>query len=151
WGLAGIAFGVVADRLGRARTMAITVVVYSVFTGASALARSWWELLLLQSLAGAGIGGEWAAGTALVAETGPERPRPGGLVAMQLSFAGGFSLAGLLNPLVGPAGWRWVFAAGALPAGMALWIRRRVPEPERWRAARERARAAAGPGARPAT
>jgi len=151
WGLAGIAFGVVADRLGRARTMAITVVVYSVFTGASALARSWWELLLLQALAGAGIGGEWAAGTALVAETWPERTRPRALVAMQMSFAGGFFLAGLLNTLVGPAGWRWVFAAGALPAGMALWIRRRVPEPERWLAARERARAAAGPDARPAT
>src|SRR5215831_7480966 len=85
WGLAGIAFGVVADRIGRAKTMMIT-------------------LLIFQALAGIGIGGEWAAGAALVAETWPERTRQRALVAMQMSFAGGFFLAGLLNVLVGPIG-----------------------------------------------
>src|SRR5215468_5618593 len=138
WGLGGIALGVVADRLGRAKTMMITVVIYSVFTGLSGLAESWWQLMLFQALAGVGIGGEWAAGTALVAETWPERSRQRALVAMQMSFAGGFFLAGLLNVFVGPIGWRWVFAAGAAPAAMALVIRWLVPEPARWIAVRNR-------------
>jgi MFS family permease len=141
WGLGGIAFGVVADRIGRAKTMMITIVIYSVFTGLSGLAGSWWQLMLFQALAGIGIGGEWAAGTALVAETWPERSRQRALVAMQMSFAGGFFLAGLLNVFVGPIGWRWVFAAGAAPAAMALVIRWLVPEPERWIAARNRRQA----------
>ena len=141
WGLAGIGFGVVADRIGRARTMMITVLIYSIFTGASSLAQTWWQLLILQALAGAGIGGEWAAGAALVAETWPERTRQRALVAMQMSFAGGFFLAGLLNVLVGPVGWRYVFAAGALPAAMALVIRRLVPEPTRWIVVRARGQA----------
>lgn len=141
WGLAGIAFGVVADQIGRARTMMITVVIYSVFTGLSALAQNWWQLLVLQALAGAGIGGEWAAGAALVTETWPERTRQRALVALQMSFAGGFFLAGLLNVLVGPAGWRWVFAAGAMPAVVAVFVRWFVPEPERWVAVRNRSRA----------
>jgi len=138
WGVAGIAFGVVADLLGRARTMMVTVLIYSVFTGLSGLAQDWWQLLIFQVLAGAGVGGEWAAGAALVAETWPERTRPRALVAMQMCFAGGFFLAGLLNLLVGPVGWRWVFAAGAAPAFTALGIRRFVPEPERWMAAHNR-------------
>src|SRR5262249_46690842 len=71
-------------------------------------------------------------------ETWPERTRQRALVAMQMSFAGGFFLAGLLNVLVGPIGWRWVFAAGAVPALLALFIRRLVPEPERWIAVRRR-------------
>jgi len=150
WGLAGIAFGVVADRIGRAKTMMITVVIYSVFTGLSALAQTWWDLLILQALAGAGIGGEWAAGAALVAETWPERTRQRALVAMQMSFAGGFFLAGLLNSLVGPAGWRWIFAAGALPAVLALFVRWFVKEPDRWIAVRAQSRASCDPGS-PAT
>src|SRR5215813_2652031 len=141
WGLGGIVFGVVADRIGRAKTMMITVVIYSAFTGLSGLAESWWQLMLFQALAGIGIGGEWAAGIALVAETWPERSRQRALVAMQMSFAGGFFLAGLLNVFVGPIGWRWVFAAGAAPATMALVIRWLVPEPERWIAARKRRQA----------
>ena len=71
WGLAGIAFGVVADRIGRAKTMMITVLIYSVFTGLSGLAQNWSQLLIFQALAGIGIGGEWAAGAALVPRPGP--------------------------------------------------------------------------------
>jgi MFS family permease len=144
WGLGGIAFGVIADCVGRARTMMITVMIYSWFTGLSGLAQSWWQLLIFQAIAGIGIGGEWAAGAALVAETWPERSRQRALVAMHMSFTGGFFLAGLLSVLIGPIGWRWVFAVGALPALLALPIRLFVPEPERWIAARTRDRAAQG-------
>ena len=143
WGLGGVAFGVVADRAGRAKTMMVTVLIYSVFTGLSGLAQSWWQLIGLQALAGIGIGGEWAAGAALVAETWPERSRQRALVAMQMSFAAGFFLAGLLNVVVGPIGWRWVLAAGAAPAVLALPLRWFVPEPERWLAVRRRERASA--------
>src|SRR5215831_13288333 len=138
WGLGGIAFGVMADRIGRAKTMMITVAIYSVFTGLSALAQSWWQLLTLQALAGAGVGGEWAAGAALVAETWPERTRQRALVAMQMSFGAGFFLAGVLNAIVGPIGWRWVFAAGAVPALLTPLLRAFVPEPGRWVAFRAR-------------
>jgi MFS family permease len=57
WGLGGIAFGVVADRIGRSKTMIVTVLIYSIFTGLSALAQNWWQLAILQALAGIGIGG----------------------------------------------------------------------------------------------
>src|SRR5262249_37415824 len=72
WGLGGIVFGVVADRIGRARTMVVTILIYSIFTGLSGLAQNTFQLGLLQALAGIGIGGEWAAGAALVAEVWPE-------------------------------------------------------------------------------
>src|SRR3984885_11108880 len=118
WGLGGIVFGVVADRLGRSRTMALTVLIYSVFTGLSALSQNWWELALLQALAGIGIGGEWAAGSALVAETWPERSRQRALQVMQMSFAFGFFLAGSIAVAVSTHGWRWVGVVGGRPAAL---------------------------------
>jgi MFS family permease len=132
WGLGGIVFGVAADRIGRAKTMMITVSIYSAFTGFSGLAQTWWQLALLQAIAGLGIGGEWAAGAALVAETWPERTRPRALQVMQMCFGLGFLAAALLALAIGPFGWRWVLAAGAFPAALTLFIRRFVPEPVRW-------------------
>jgi MFS family permease len=131
-GLGGIAFGIAADRIGRAKTMIVTVLIYSVFTGLSGLAQSWWQLAILQAFAGIGIGGEWAAGAALLAETWPERTRARALVIMQMSFAAGFSLAAAINLVVGPIGWRYVFAAGATPALITLFVRFFVREPRRW-------------------
>jgi MFS family permease len=132
WGIGGIIFGVVADRIGRSRTMVITVIIYAVFTGLSGLAQSWQQLAALQAIAGIGIGGEWAAGAALVAESWPEKHRARAMQVMQMAFAFGFFVAALDNLLLGPISWRWVLAAGALPAVFALGIRWFVPEPERW-------------------
>lgn len=136
-GLGGVAFGVAADRVGRAKTMIITVLIYSVFTGLSALAHSWWQLAVLQGLAGIGIGGEWAAGTALVVETWPERTRPQALQIIQMCFAAGFFLAAAINFIIGPMGWRYVFAVGAAPALVTVFVRLFVPEPQRWIAIRD--------------
>ena len=132
WGIGGVVFGVVADRVGRARTMALTVLIYSVFTGLSALAQNWWELAILQALAGVGIGGEWSAGAALVAETWPEKSRARAMQVMQLAFAFGFFAAASLNLLIGPFGWRWVLVAGTCPALVTIGVRLFVGEPERW-------------------
>jgi MFS family permease len=136
-GLGGIVFGVAADRIGRAKTMIVTVLIYSVFTGLSGLAQTWWQLAILQALAGIGIGGEWAAGAALVAESWPERTRARALVIMQMCFAVGFFLAAAINLAIGPIGWRYVFAAGAVPALITLFVRVFVREPQRWIAVRD--------------
>lgn len=132
WGLGGIAFGFFADRFGRARTMVITIAIYSVFTAASAFATTWWQLALFQAIAGLGIGGEWAAGAALIAETWPDRLRAKVMQLMQMAFAFGFLAAALVNLVVGQFGWRWVFAAGLLPVVLSFIVRAFVKEPERW-------------------
>jgi MFS family permease len=132
WGIGGIVFGVVADRVGRTRTMVITILIYSIFTGLSGLAQSWTQLALFQAIAGFGIGGEWGAGAALIAESWPEKSRARAMQVMQMAFAFGFFLAALDNLLLGPFSWRLVLAAGALPALIALGLRWFVPESERW-------------------
>ncbi|MBV8854639.1 MAG: MFS transporter [Sinobacteraceae bacterium] len=136
WGVGGIAFGVLADRIGRARTMMTTVLIYAAFTGLSGLARSVGQLSVMQALAGLGMGGEWAAGTALVAETWPERSRARAMQVMQMCFALGFFAAAAVNVAVGPYGWRFVFLAGVLPGPVVLLLRLFVPEPPRWLAVR---------------
>jgi MFS family permease len=95
WGIGGIVFGVVADRIGRAKAMLVTVLIYSVFTGLTGLAQNWWQLALLQALAGIGIGGEWAAGAALVAETWPEHSRARAMQVMQMCYGFGFFAAAM--------------------------------------------------------
>lgn len=132
WGIGGILFGVAADRFGRAKVMAITIIIYSVFTGLSAFAQSVTQLAIFQAFAGLGIGGEWAAGAALVAETWPARHRAKAIQIMQMAFAFGFFAAALDNLLLGPLGWRWVIAVGVLPAVLTVFIRRWIPEPQVW-------------------
>jgi MFS family permease len=132
WGIGGVLFGVAADRLGRSRVMAWTIAIYATFTLLSAFARNWQEMALFQALAGFGIGGEWAAGAALVAETWPERHRARAMQIMQMAFAFGFLAAALDNLLLGGFGWRWVLGLGAAPALLTLLIRRFIPEPPRW-------------------
>src|SRR5437868_14138843 len=75
-GLGGVVFGMMADRWGRRRTMAITILIYSVFTGLTALVDDWWQLIALRFLVGLGVGGEWAVAAAVVAEIFPPRARP---------------------------------------------------------------------------
>jgi MFS family permease len=132
WALGGLIFGPIADRYGRAKTMAITILIYASFTGLCGIAGSWQELALYRFLTGIGIGGEWAAGAALIAETWPAKSRAKAAGIMQASGGIGFFLATGLYLFIGPYGWRWVFALGVLPALVAFYIRRSLEEPQRW-------------------
>src|SRR5207245_4863090 len=97
----GIAFGVLGDRIGRARTMALTILVYSLFTGLSALSVSIWDFVLYRFLTGLGVGGEFAVGVALVAEVMPDSARPRALGWLQASSALGNMTAALISLALG--------------------------------------------------
>ena len=129
----GIVFGVLADRRGRARALMISILCYSVFTAACGLAQNTLQLAVFRVLLGLGMGGEWACGAALVAETWPAKHRGKALGVMQSSWAVGYGLAAALTALILPRfGWRSVFFAGIVPALIVFWIRRCVPEPDIW-------------------
>ncbi len=129
----GILFGVVADRAGRRTALNGSIVVYSVFTAACGFSRGLPELILFRFLLGLGMGGEWASGAALVAETWRAEHRAKALGLMQSGFAVGYALAALINWIVLPRwGWRAVFFVGLLPALLTLWIQRRVEESPLW-------------------
>jgi MFS family permease len=132
WALGGLIFGPIADHYGRSKTIALTILIYAGFTALCAIAGSWQELAFYRFMTGLGIGGEWSAGAALIAETWPARSRAKAAGMMQASGGIGFFLASLLYLFVGSYGWRWVFALGILPALVAFYIRRTLPEPERW-------------------
>jgi len=132
----GIAFGVIADRVGRRQALMLAVLIYSVFTAACGFAQSAMQLAVFRVLLGIGMGGEWATGVALVSETFPARHRGKALAFVQSAWAIGYGLAALVNLIVLPLwGWRGVFFVGVLPALFTMWIRRNVEEPTIWRAA----------------
>jgi MFS family permease len=133
----GVGFGILADRVGRARALTASILVYSVFTAACGLSQNVAQLAVFRILLGLGMGGEWAAGAALVAETWPAEHRGKALGIMQSAWAVGYGLAAAATALILPRfGWRAVFFLGILPALVTFWIRRRVPEPEIWLSAR---------------
>jgi MFS family permease len=129
----GVLFGWLADRIGRTRSLVLSIVTYSVFTAACGLATSIRQLAIFRTLLGLGMGGEWATGASLVAETWRREDRGKALGLMQSAWAIGFGLAAAVTAVVLPRwGWRAVFFAGVLPALFTLWIRRSVSEPEIW-------------------
>src|SRR2546428_3554387 len=132
----GIAFGVIADRIGRKRALMAAVLIFSIFTARCGLAQSAVQLAVFRILLGLGQGGEWATGAALVSESFPARHRGKALAFVQSSWAIGYGLAALTNLLVMPIwGWRGVFFVGVLPALFTIWIQRRIEEPKIWRTA----------------
>ncbi|MBI1822069.1 MAG: MFS transporter [Nitrospirae bacterium] len=132
WALGGILFGTLADYIGRTKTMILTILIYSVFTGMAALSHSWWQLMIYRFLTALGIGGEWAAGASLVAEIWPQDKRAKAAGILQSAWAVGFFLAALANLFFGASGWRILFLIGILPALVTLLIRFFVKEPEAW-------------------
>jgi len=138
WAVGGIAFGMAADYFGRTKTLIATILIYAVFTGMAALAQDWWHLAIYRFLTALGIGGEWAAGAAIVAETWPEDKRARAAGILQSAWAGGFFLAAAFNLLLKDYDWRTLFLVGVLPAIVALFVRWWVKEPERWVTAHDR-------------
>ena len=132
WGLSFV-WGPIADRFGRTRVLAASVVVYAVFTGAAGLSQNVWELGLFRLLAGIGIGGEWALAGTYVAEVWPEDRRKMGAGYLQTGYYAGFFLAAALNFTVGAHfGWRAMFLCGLAPVVLSLFILFKVKEPEKW-------------------
>jgi MFS family permease len=143
WAFGGILFGKLADRIGRTRTLMLTMLLYALGTSLCAFAPNLWVLGFFRLLASLGIGGEWAAGAAMVAETVPERRRleAGALlytsapVGLFLATWVNFQIAGVWFKDVPESSWRYVFLAGLLPAAVAFLVRLFVKEPERWKTA----------------
>src|ERR1700753_2076245 len=132
WGLSFL-WGPVADRFGRTKCLAASILIFSVFTGAAALSQNVWELGLFRFLAGIGIGGEWAMAGTYVAEAWPEDRRKMGAGYLQTGYYAGFFLAAALNFTVGASyGWRAMFLFGLVPVVLSLYIVFKVKEPERW-------------------
>jgi MFS family permease len=141
WGFGGLVGGVLADYVGRKRAMMLAILAYSVMTGLTALAFSWWSFAALRFLTGVAIGSEWGTGTSLLAEACPQKARAKAAGAMQTGFGLGFFVAALLWFFLagaGPSAWRWMFLIGILPALLVLWLQKRVTESTLWRDANRR-------------
>lgn len=129
----GVLFGILADRVGRRLALMASIAMYSVFTAACGFSRGIGDLAVFRFLLGLGMGGEWATGAALVAETWTGNQRGKALRFMQSGFAMGYALAAVIAAIILPRfGWRAVFFVGILPALLTLWIRQNVEESPLW-------------------
>jgi MFS family permease len=140
--LGGVLFGALSDRIGRTRTMIITILVYSLFTCVTAFSQNGYQMIVLRFFVALGTGGEWAVASAMVAEVFPKKARAWSLGIFHASSVLGTYLAVLAGVfIVGnpDLGWRWAFVIGALPALLTLWIRWKLREPEQWVQARQKA------------
>jgi MFS family permease len=144
WALGGGFFGRLGDRLGRSRALGLTILTYATFTGLSFFAQTWWQLMMFRFLAALGIGGEWAVGSALLAETWPARYRPWAAAVLQTAVNLGVLLACAVTFVLAEHQ-RAVFLVGVLPAVVVYWVRKSVPEPREWLEAKA-ARAATSRG-----
>ncbi|MEW4490998.1 MFS transporter [Thalassoglobus sp. JC818] len=138
----GVLFGMLSDRIGRSKTMILTILFYSMFTCLTAFAQSAWQMVLLRFFVAMGVGGEWAVASAMVAEVMPQRSRAVMSSIFHASSVFGTLLAAAAGAFIvtlGESAWRWGFAIGALPALLTLWIRWSLHEPEQWVKARQRA------------
>lgn len=140
WATGGLIFGALGDAIGRAKTMLITILMYSLCTGLSAISVGFWDFTIYRFITGLGVGGEFAVGVALVAESLPDRCRGPALGWVQSMSAVGNIGAGLIALTLGlmaEAGmvsspWRWMFVVGAVPSLLCVWVRKGLREPEKW-------------------
>jgi len=139
-GIGGVLFGFLADGIGRKQALMGSILTYSVCSFASGLATSVVTLAVARFVLGLGMGGAWNTGATIVAESWPTELRAKGLSIVQSSWAPGFAAAALVaGPVSRYFGWRAVFFVGVLPALVTLWIQRRMPESELWRASQAQA------------
>jgi MFS family permease len=152
WATGGLIFGSVGDRIGRARTLTLTMLMYSVFTGLSALSTGWVDFAAYRFVTGLGVGGVFGLAVALIADAIPDHARPHALGTLQALSAVGNIAAGLIGMAVGQMvtsksispewSWKVLFLAGALPAFICVFFQMRLKEPEKWVKAREAGRRA---------
>src|SRR5688572_3084434 len=145
WATGGLIFGSVGDRIGRAKTLTFTVLMYSVFTGLSALSQGWVDFAFYRFITGLGVGGVFGLAVALVADSLPDRSRTGALGTLQALSAVGNIAAGCIAISLGmmegtyiKAGmsWKYMFLIGSLPAFLCVFLVMRLKEPEKWVQAR---------------
>ncbi len=162
----GALFGIVSDYIGRVKALTYTILLYSLMTGLSAFSPNWEFLLICRIFLGLGMGGEWASGEVLVAETWPNKHRGKVIGMVQSGWAIGYILAAILATLIIPSfkegqlytiplldikldginlGWRILFLFGMLPAFLIFWVRRHLDEPEIWKEIAERRNSGALP------
>ncbi|MCH8013193.1 MAG: MFS transporter, partial [Candidatus Dadabacteria bacterium] len=154
----GALFGVISDYIGRVRALTYSILLYSLFTGISAFAPNIAFLLVCRLFLGLGMGGEWASGEVLVAESWPKEHRGKVIGMVQSGWGIGYILAAVLATLIIPnfqegvtytipilgitmdgidLGWRILFLVGVLPAFLVFYIRRNLDEPEVWKKTKE--------------
>jgi MFS family permease len=151
WATGGVLAGILADYIGRKRTLMLSIFCYAVFTGLTAFSQAYWMLVLFRFLTGLGLGAEWGPGTAMVAEQWPPAVRGRAAGMLNTAFGFGFLLASGLWLVVAPMGpdsWRLMFLFGIAPAFVLLYIRRSIENPALWVAADARRRAARDRAAR---
>ena len=148
WATGGLIFGSVGDRIGRARTLSITVLLYSVCTGLSAFSSTFTEFAVYRFITGLGVGGVFGLAVALVADALPEKVRPKALGMLQALSAVGNVTAGLcamaVSGIAPTESWKYLFMIGAAPAFLCIFIMLRLKEPEKWVQARAASRAVGG-------
>lgn len=134
WAVGGLVSGVVADYIGRRRTLMLSILWYAVFAGLSALSPNYTVFIILRFFSGFGLGAEWGTGNTLLCEYLKVKNRGRGLGFLAGAFGLGFLLATGVWLVVntGPGSWRWMFVIGILPAFLTLWIRSKVEEPQMW-------------------
>ncbi len=131
WAVGGLVFGILADRWGRSKTLIVTILLYCTLTGLTALCQNPEQVMVARFLTALGIGGEWAAGAALVAETFPTELRGIASSLLQSAAAFGPIFAALANLSLVHSSWRSLFIVGVAPAFVCVLIRFFVVEPER--------------------
>src|SRR5215470_8399695 len=145
WGIGGLLGGMLADYIGRKRSMTLAILAYSGLTGLSALSWDWLSFAAFRFLVGLAIGSEWATGASITAELWPANQRGKGGAFLHAGYPIGSILASGVWLVIGGAGpdaWRYMYLIGVVPALLVFWIRRNIPESPRWEESNKRRRAA---------
>jgi MFS family permease len=132
--LGGLVFGILADRIGRQKSMIWSIAVYSFFTALHFWVTDAWQIVALRFFVAMGVGGEWAIAASLVSEVFPKRARAAAGGIFHASSVLGVVFASLCGILLNEADWRFAFLIGLLPALLIVWIRTSLQESEKWQA-----------------
>jgi AAHS family cis,cis-muconate transporter-like MFS transporter len=132
-GLGGALAGWLSDRVGRARVVLYSVLIFSAFTGIIAATTTFWQIAMMRLVSGFGLGSVYSVGTLLAAEYVPMEKRTTVLGTLQAGWSAGYVAAALLSSWLLPThGWRILFAAAILPGIVAVILLSKVPDPPSW-------------------